>query len=86
MQNAGFIEVETTLVEAPVVLGDAGEFRTFMETIVFREHIEQIPTESGRGEFLDELTRLAAGDDPPFQLDYWRLNMFGSAPAEMARA
>jgi hypothetical protein len=25
--------------------------------------------------FIDRLTALAGNDDPPFTLDYWRLNM-----------
>ncbi len=80
MRSAGYIDVETVLVEAPVVLGDAAEFRTFMANIVFREHIEQIASENGRDAFLDELTDLASADDPPFLLDYWRLNMRGERP------
>lgn len=80
MQRAGYTNVDTSLIEAPVVLGDATEFRTFMANIVFREHLEQIQSESGRDAFLAELTELAASDDPAFLLDYWRLNMRGERP------
>jgi hypothetical protein len=36
--------------------------------------------------FLRDLAQLAAGDDPPFTLDYWRLNVYGRKPAASERA
>ena len=30
---------------------------------------------------LDAMTEAAASDDPPYLLDYWRLNMVGERPA-----
>ena len=38
-------------------------------------------TSEARETFIEELARLAADDDPPFELDYWRLNMRGMRPA-----
>ena len=49
MRDAGFIDVETALVEAPVVLGDHEEFKTFMTNIVFREHVQQIDDKRSAG-------------------------------------
>ena len=37
----------------------------------------QRPVEELRAEFIDSLTEQAATDDPPFSLDYWRLNLRG---------
>jgi len=84
LRNAGFVDVDTHLIEAPIVLDDAASFRTYMANIVFREHLQQIQDPAGQDAFLDELTELAAGDDPPFLLDYWRLNMRGERPAGQA--
>lgn len=80
LRDTGFVDVDTHLVEAPVVLKDAAEFSTYMTNIVFREHILQIPDEAQRSAFIDELTRLSALDEIPFLLDYWRLNMSGERP------
>lgn len=82
MRQAGFTGIETHVTEAPVVLGDAEEFSTFLTTIVFREHLEQIPDASAREAFIGELTRLAATDEPAFLLDYWRLNMRAVRPGD----
>ncbi len=82
LQEAGFSAIETLVTEAPVVLADAGEFNTFLTTIVFREHLEQIPDAAAREEFIAELTRMAAADEPAFLLDYWRLNMRGVRPGD----
>ncbi|MBX3070637.1 MAG: methyltransferase domain-containing protein [Thermomicrobiales bacterium] len=79
-RDAGFIDVETAVIEAPAVLGSADEFATFLTNIVFREHVLQIPDEAMRTAFIDELTRQSAQDETPFLLDYWRLNMRGLRP------
>jgi hypothetical protein len=42
-----------------------------------RQHLENIPSENLRAEFMAALTEQAAADDPPFSLDYWRLNLHG---------
>lgn len=78
--RAGFIEVETSLVSAPTTLADAETFSTFMTNVVFREHLMQLPDPPLQASFVDELTRQAVDDDPPFSLDYWRLNMRGWRP------
>jgi len=35
---------------------------------------------TGTEAFIDRVTTLAAQDDPPFTLDYWRLNMQARKP------
>jgi hypothetical protein len=37
--------------------------------------LELIPNASLRDRFLPGLARQATADDPPFELDYWRLNL-----------
>ena len=49
----------------------------FVESVIRRNHLLQIPDAALRQQFLAQLTEQAAVDDPPFQLDYWRLNLQG---------
>jgi len=80
LHAAGFVDVETSLIAAPTVLDDAQSFTTFLTNVIFREHLMQLPNESLKSSFISELTRLATTDDPPYSLDYWRLNMRGLRP------
>jgi trans-aconitate 2-methyltransferase len=72
---AGFVDIATSVEAAPVVLPDAPRYRDFLTTVIFRDHLTYLPTEDLRRAFIDELTRLAAGEETPFLLDYWRLNL-----------
>jgi len=77
MRCAGFDEIETSLEEAPTRFLNAEEFQQFAESVVLRKHLERIPEGGMRDQFLAELTMQAASDNPPFLLDYWRLNLRG---------
>lgn len=77
LRRAGFIAVETSTESAPTMLANANEYSEFVRNIIFRRHLENVPTEDLRNEFIANLTAQAAGDDPPFSLDYWRLNLRG---------
>lgn len=79
LRRAGFIDIETSVQAAPTVLNGAEQFGEYIRNIVFHRHLERIPSEQGRAEFIGRLTEQAAGDEPPFALDYWRLNMRGRA-------
>ncbi len=76
---AGFVEVETSIEPAPTILDSAGEYNEFVRNIILRRHLERLPSEQLREEFMAELTDRASADNPPFALDYWRLNMRGRA-------
>jgi trans-aconitate methyltransferase len=75
LQQAGFIEINTGLERAPVQLSTAEEYREYLANVIFHRHLERISQPELRHRFLDELARRAAQDDPPFVLDYWRLNL-----------
>jgi trans-aconitate methyltransferase len=75
MRRAGFIEIETSAEAAPTVLDNADQYREFVRNIILRRHLENLPNEDLRAEFMAILTDQAAADDPPFFLDYWRLNL-----------
>jgi trans-aconitate 2-methyltransferase len=79
LKRAGFIDIETSVESAPTVLDNAEHFREFVPNIIFRRHLQNLPNENLRTEFIENLTRQAAKDDPPFLLDYWRLNLRGRA-------
>jgi len=77
MRSAGFVEINTWLEEAPATLSDAAEYKEFLATVTLHRHIDRIPDPTMRERFMDELGRQAAADNPPFTLDYWRLNLSG---------
>jgi trans-aconitate 2-methyltransferase len=77
MRKAGFEQVETSLEEAPTKFETASEFQSFVESVILHRHLERLPRAELRQNFLAELTRQAANDNPPFLLDYWRLNLQG---------
>jgi len=81
LQNAGFVEVETSLEAAPTELQDPARYSEFVESIIFHRHLERIPDKLLRQRFIAALSEAAASDDPPFSLDYWRLNLNGKVPA-----
>jgi trans-aconitate 2-methyltransferase len=79
LERASFVGVETSLEQAPTLLENTERYREFLRNIIFRRHLDSLPGEQIRAEFLETLTEQAAKDDPPFLLDYWRLNLRGRA-------
>jgi hypothetical protein len=61
-------------------MSDADEFRAFITTVVIRDQLARLPDQALKDAFVNELTRRAATDTPPFELDYWRLNMSARRP------
>lgn len=80
LRAAGFAEVETGLEPAPTVLSGADEFRDFLTTVNMHSHLARLPEGPLRRRFVEELTGQAAADDPPYSLDYCRLNIRGRRP------
>jgi trans-aconitate 2-methyltransferase len=81
LRRAGFEEIETSLEEAPTKFPNAQEFQQFVESVILRNHLDCILDRALRDQFLAELTRQAASDNPAFLLDYWRLNLQGRKSA-----
>jgi len=79
LRKAGFTDVDTGLEQAPTTLVDEETFRAFCSTITLGPYIERLPSDL-QDRFLDPIAREAAKDDPPFTLDYWRLNMQARRP------
>lgn len=76
----GFAEVETGLESTPTLLKDAPAFSEFIESVILRSYLPLLPDERLRQDLLKELTILASLDAPPFELDYWRLNLRATRP------
>lgn len=77
LRRAGFIDIETSVEPALTVLDNAEHYNEFVRNIILRHHLRIIPSEAERVRFMAKLTDQAAHDDPPFSLDYWRLNLRG---------
>lgn len=80
LRHAGFEQIDTSTEPAPTTFDSTEKFSEFIRNVVFHRHLELIPDPSLRDEFIADLTRQAAKDDPPLTLDYWRLNLAGRAP------
>jgi trans-aconitate 2-methyltransferase len=77
---AGFAEIATSLEAAPTTLADDTSYREFVTTVIYNPHLARLPEGRLRLQFIDEVTALAALGDPPYTLDYWRLNLEGHRP------
>jgi trans-aconitate 2-methyltransferase len=76
LQRAGFVDVATGLEAAPTPLPDEATFRSFTAAVNMHPYLKRLPPEL-HDSFIGALAELARQDDPPFELDYWRLNIFG---------
>lgn len=79
LEAAGFVEVKTWAHPSPVSFRTAGDYQDFLACVCVRAYCERLP-DPDRAVFLETLTDLAAADDPPFTLDYWRLDLQGRRP------
>jgi trans-aconitate 2-methyltransferase len=79
LRRAGFTNIETSVEAAPTQLEDAPQYEEFVSNIILHTHLRQIPSQELRAQLMAELTAMAAADNPPFSLDYWRLNLSGTA-------
>ena len=48
--------------------------------VICRHQLARLPDEELRSRFMDVITEQAANDSPPFELDYWRLNLDARKP------
>lgn len=77
---AGFVDVDTSLEEAPTTLATEADYREFVTTVIYHPHLARLPSAALQQRFIDRVTELSAAGDPPFTLDYWRLNMNARRP------
>jgi trans-aconitate 2-methyltransferase len=74
LQAAGFTGIDVTLVAAPTRFDAPEKFAEFVASVCLRHELARLPPDR-RDPFIDELTIMAAFDDPALTLDYWRLNI-----------
>ena len=72
---AGFVEVQTDVEPALTVFADRASYREFIGTVIMRPFLAPLPEGELRDRMLDGMCDRAAADQPPWSLDYWRLNM-----------
>ena len=80
LEIAGFVDVATGLEDQPTDMRDAETYREYVRTVIFREHLAAITNQADKDAFVEALVANAANEDPPFVLDYWRLNMTARRP------
>jgi trans-aconitate 2-methyltransferase len=80
LRAAGFQSVKTGLEEASFAVSNAQEFQQYLRTFVLHRHLELLPTDALRTAFVQQLSDASAHDDPPWALDYWRLNLRAHKP------
>jgi trans-aconitate methyltransferase len=80
LQAAGLIEIATSLEPAPTTLATEADYREFVSTVIYHPHLERLPDPALKQAFIDRVTALSAREDPPFTLDYWRLNINARRP------
>jgi len=74
LAEAGFLHVDVSLEPEPTTLPDRAAYSDFISCVCVRHHVDRLPPEERR-RFVGALADAATDDDPPFTLDYWRLNM-----------
>lgn len=77
---AGFVDVETSMFEGPFELRTFEETHAFFENVILGTHLARIPDASLRAAFVQSMTEQSAADDPPYRMDYWRLNLRARRP------
>jgi trans-aconitate 2-methyltransferase len=80
LHSAGFVEIETSVEPASFAVASAMEFQDYLRTFVLHRHLERVPDEELREKFVQELAAASSHDDPPWILDYWRLNLRARKP------
>lgn len=86
LDRAGFAHIDTNLEEAPTLLAGEADYREFVTTVIYHPHLAQLPDARMKAAFIDRVTALAAKEDPPFSLDYWRLNIAATRPLDGDRS
>ncbi len=80
LRRAGFEAIHTDLEPAAFAVSSREEFMQYLRTFVLHRHLELLPDEARRQTFVESLATMAAQDDPPWTLDYYRLNLRAIKP------
>ena len=80
LRDAGFTGIDTSVEPAPTTLASEADYREFVTTVIYHPHLERLPSARLKQHFIDRVAGLSAGEDRPFTLDYWRLNISARKP------
>jgi len=72
---AGFEDIQTSVERSPVVFAAADAFSAFITNVICRPYLAFLNDAALRDRWIAQMTALASYDSPPFELDYWRLNI-----------
>jgi trans-aconitate 2-methyltransferase len=75
LHKAGFRAARCWLEHAPTTFPNADRYRDFVQTVVLRPYLAKVSEHALRTRYLEALVAAAVDDNPPFTLDYWRLNI-----------
>ena len=75
LRAAGFEGIETGLEPASFAVSSSREFQDYLRTFVLHRQLELLPQHALRDSFARQVADASARDDPPWTLDYWRLNL-----------
>ncbi len=81
LRRASFVEIQTSVEPALTVMESRQHYEEFVRTVIVRAHLDRLPDPGLRDQYVSQLADLSAEGDPPFLLDYWRLNLAGKRPA-----
>jgi trans-aconitate 2-methyltransferase len=82
LRRAGFVDVETSLEPAPTPFADREQFKRFCDRVILGQRLGPLTDPVLRASVVERIVEAAAHDDPPFVLDYERLNMQARRPSE----
>lgn len=80
LSEAGFVDVRTNVHPTPASMPNRAAYKEFVAHVVCRQHLERLPDAALRDQFMEALTEKASLDNPPFELDYWRLDLDARKP------
>ncbi|NQV96973.1 MAG: methyltransferase domain-containing protein [Acidimicrobiaceae bacterium] len=78
--RAGFIEIQISLVEAPVVFPDVSSYSHFVEKIILFPVLGNVPDDETQRAFLTRLGTESLNGEKPLTVDYWRINILARKP------
>ena len=80
LAEAGFGNIRTSLEPSPVVFRSADDYAAFVTNVICRPYLAYLHEPELRDTLIARITARAAQDTPPFELDYWRLNIEARRP------
>jgi trans-aconitate 2-methyltransferase len=75
LSAAGFVEARAWLEPAPTPFDDRESCSTFVASVILRPWLNLLPEAEAKERFVAAVVDRLGEADPPYVLDYWRLNI-----------